>query len=81
MKREIIHKELTDIFRNVFDDEDIILTDATCADDIEDWDSLAQITLISEIEKKFSIKLGLKEVMVLNNVGEMMDLIGKSVER
>ena len=75
MTREQVFKELTEIFWDVFDDEDIELTDETTADDIEDWDSLEQINLVVACEKKFNVKFGMKEIQNLKNVGEMVDTI------
>ncbi len=75
MTREQVFKDLTEIFWDVFDDEDIVLTDATTADDIEDWDSLEQINLVVACEKKFNIKFDMKEIQNLKNVGEMVDTI------
>ena len=49
MTKEEILKKLNEVFRDVFDDESISVTEQTCADDIDDWDSLAQITLIAAI--------------------------------
>ena len=68
--------QLTEIFRAYFDDDQIVLTRATTAEDIEDWDSLAQVGLILSIEKRFGIKFTSSEVDGLANVGEMVDLIG-----
>ncbi len=79
MTREVIFEELTEIFRDIFDDEEIELTDETTADDIEDWDSLEQINLLVAIEKKFSIKFKLDEVSHLANVGDMVNLVQKLV--
>ena len=79
MTRETIFEELTAIFRDIFDDEDIELTDATTAADIEDWDSLEQINLLVAIEKKFNIKFKLDEVSHLANVGDMADLVAKLI--
>jgi|GEM_PF-963570 len=53
---DILNK-LQEIFRDVFDDETIILTNETTQDDIEDWDSLAQINIIVAIKKDFKIDL------------------------
>ena len=75
MERTKIYEIVTDIFRNVFDDEDIELKNETNAEDIEDWDSLAQITLISEMEKRFGIRFNMQDVIALQNVGDMIDLI------
>jgi len=68
------------IFKNVFDDDDLVITRDTSADDIEDWDSLEQINLLISMEKEFDIKFDIKEVSNLKNVGEMMDLIEKKIE-
>ena len=78
-ERQEIFKILTEIFRDVFDEDNLELNDSTSAYDIEDWDSLAQITLIGAIEKRFSIRFNMKDVMKLQNVGEMVDLIEKSI--
>lgn len=73
--REQIVKEVTEIFREVFDDEEIRLTNETTAEDIEDWDSLMHITLITAIEEHFHIRFKLKEVTGLQNVGATIELI------
>ena len=77
MTRETILKDLEVIFQDIFDDEDIVLTEATNSDDIEDWDSLEQIKLLVAIEKKYSIKFKLDDVAKLANVGDMVSLIEK----
>ena len=79
MNRTEIMAKLNEIFCDVFDDEDIVLTDATNSDDIEDWDSLEQINLLVAIEKQFSIKFSLADVADLENVGAMVDLIERMV--
>jgi len=79
MTREEIFTQLTEIFQDVFDDDEIVLTDATTADDIEDWDSLEQINLLVAIEKQFKIKFQLADVSNLENVGAMADLVAKLV--
>ena len=79
MNRTEIMAKLNEIFCDVFDDEDIVLTDATNSDDIEDWDSLEQINLLVSIEKQFSIKFSLADVADLENVGSMVDLIEKMI--
>ena len=70
-----IMEELQEIFRDVFDDEELVLTEKTCADDIEDWDSLAQIRLVVAIEKHFNVKFAMEEVEALQDVGGMADLV------
>ena len=75
MTRDEVMEKVTEIFRDVFDDEDIIITNETNSDDIEDWDSLEHITLIISMEKEFNMKFDIKEVNKLENVGQMIDLI------
>jgi len=74
-----IKERVTAIFRDVFDDETIVLLRETTADDIEDWDSLAHISLIVAIEKEFNIKFDLIELKPLQNVGELLDLIQSKI--
>ena len=68
-----ILKQLTIIFHEIFDDDDIVLTLESTADDIEEWDSLNQIKIILECEKFFQVKLKARDIRSLNNVGEMVD--------
>ena len=75
MKREEIYNKLTEVFRDVFDDESIEINDGTTADDVEGWDSLTHITLLAAIEDEFSVKFDMKAVHGLKNVGEMVSLI------
>ena len=75
MTREEAYEKLNEVFRDVFDDEEIVVSDGTTANDIEDWDSLEHINLVVAVEKCFGIKFNTGEVAKLKNVGEMMDLI------
>lgn len=75
MSREEVFEKVTDIFRDVFDDDDLVITDSTNSDDIEDWDSLEHIQLIVSMEKEFKVKFDIKAVNSLENVGQMIDLI------
>ena len=77
MNRDKIKEKVTGIFRDVFDDASIEITDKTTAADIEDWDSLTHISLISKIEGLFDIRFSMKEVIGMKDVGEMLDIIDK----
>ena len=78
MTRQEIFEKLNDVFSDVFG-EDITVNDETTAADIEDWDSLPHITLISDVEDAFGIKFAMKDVLGMKNVGEMADIIEQSV--
>ena len=75
MNKNDILKKLQNIFQDVFDNDEIVLTFETVAEDIDEWDSLAHIQLIKEIEKEFGIKLSSKEILSWDDVGEMVDSI------
>lgn len=78
-KAEIL-KEVNNIFVDILDNENIVLSEATTANDIEEWDSLSHIQLIVAIEKHFKIRFTSKEIQSWSNVGEMIDCIkGKGV--
>jgi len=75
MKKEEITGELKAVFQKVLEENDIIITREMTAHDIEKWDSLRHIQLISEVEKVFRIKFKLREVLSMKNVGDLIDLI------
>ncbi len=75
-EREIITR-LTEVFRDVFDDEDIVISAETTADDIEDWDSIEHITLIGAVEEEFGMRFKMGEVSGMHNVGEMVNIIAQ----
>lgn len=75
----IIKERLEEIFRDIFDDESIILTKETKAEDIEDWDSLANINILLAIEQEFKVKISLSEISKLKNIGDILDLITKKI--
>ena len=67
--------KIQEIFRDVLDDEEIILNDNSTADDVEGWDSLTHIQLIVQIEKAFKIKFTSKEILSWKNVGELVNCL------
>lgn len=75
MTREEVYETLNIVFREVFDDETITVDYTTTANDIELWDSLTHIPLISEVEDAFDIQFEMKDVTKMKNVGEMVDKI------
>lgn len=75
MDKKNIMEKIQDIFRDVFDDEELVIADSTSSDDIEEWDSLSHIQLVVAIEKAFGLKLTSKEILSWEDVGEMVDAI------
>ena len=75
MNREEVYTRLNEVFRDVFDREDILVSDETTAADVEGWDSLIHITLMDAVEEEFDIRFDMKTVVKMKNVGEMVDYI------
>lgn len=71
--------QLNEIFRDIFDEESLVITPHTTAIDVEGWDSLNHIQLIVEIEKKFKIKFSSKEIFSWKNVGDLAQSIQTKV--
>ena len=70
-----ILESVQEIFRDQLDDESIILTGETTANDVDDWDSLTHIILVVAIEKHFKIRFGSNEILRWENISEMISCI------
>jgi acyl carrier protein len=74
-------EELQSIFRDVLDQPDLVLTRGSNAANVDDWDSLAHVNLVTAIEKRYKIRFSLGELQELKDVGDMIDLINKKLGR
>jgi acyl carrier protein len=77
MNNQEILYQVQEIFHDELDDETIILTTETTAEDVDDWDSLTHIMLVVAIEKHFKVKFTSNEILSWKNVGEMMNCISE----
>lgn len=77
MTSEALIEQFEPIFRDVLDQPKLTLTAQSNASNVDDWDSLAHISIVSAIEKQFKVKFTLAELQSLKNVGEMAELIRK----
>lgn len=75
MSSETILSELREIMLDVFDIDELELTDATTADDVEEWDSLSHVRLVVAVERKFGFKFKNSEIESLKTVGDLVRLI------
>lgn len=75
MNRNEILAKLTEIARDVFDNDSVTLTDATTAADVAEWDSLTHLLFTNEIEDEFGITFTLSEVSNSQNVGDLTDAL------
>lgn len=79
MNRTEILEKLNEVFHDVFDNNDIVVTEQTNANDIEEWDSLIHITLISAVEDEFDVSFDMKTAVSMKNVGDMIDAIEEQI--
>ena len=75
MDRKEILEKLTDIFRATFKDPNLVLTKEMTPEDIDAWDSLAQVMLVSEMQEAFGIKFKLTELLQLTKVDNIINAI------
>ncbi len=68
-------ESLTEVFHDVFENDTIVLTPETTANEVDGWDSLSHAILISAVELKFQVKFSTREVLRLKNVGDLVNLI------
>lgn len=79
MNRDQMLEKINGIFKEVFEDDTLVITEKTYSADIEDWDSLAQITLVTAVEDMFEVQFLLEDVSRMQNVGDMMDIIEREL--
>ncbi len=79
MDEETLLQGLTAIFREIFDDETMVLTRATTAHDIEEWDSFNHINIIIAIESRYGVKFQIAEIEGLKDIGDAIDLVQKKL--
>jgi len=75
-----IYNKLTAIFREIFQDETIVLRPETSESDIAGWDSFSNATLIAGIEKEFAIRFRTAELQTLHAVRDFAELISAKVQ-
>ena len=75
MTKQEAMKALTPIFRELFDDDSIVLSDKMTAADVDGWDSVEHFNLISEVESRFKMRFSMREVSGMKNVGELAEIV------
>lgn len=79
MTRVTILEKIQEIFKEIIDEIEVELTETTTANDVEEWDSITHIEIISEIESQFKIRFSINEIENLKNVGDILSLIETKV--
>jgi acyl carrier protein len=80
MNKKIIFKIVQDIFRDIFDDDSLIILDTMSSENLEEWDSLNHILLISSIQEEFKIKISLEEMQLKSNVEFLVNMILRKIK-
>ena len=75
MDDSVIYDRLTEIIRDLFDDDSIIVTPGLTASAVDGWDSLTHVRLMLTVEKAFKVKFSTSEIGKLENVGDLVNLI------
>ena len=68
-------EKIQPLFRDIFDDDNLTVTEQTIAADVEDWDSFALMQIVIAIEEMFGIKFSTDEVTGFKNVGDVVKAI------
>lgn len=80
MTRDDVFTKLTEVFRDVFDNDNIVLKEETVSSDIQDWDSLEFINIVVAVMETFKIKFSIEDLKKLDNVGQLVTLILERVK-
>lgn len=75
MSKDEIYLRLNNVFREVFDDDSLTINEGMTSADVEDWDSLTHIMLITAVEREFGLRFDMKTVLTMENIGEMVSVI------
>ena len=80
MTEQEIYEKLTEIARDIYDEDDLVLTPETTADDVEEWDSMNHINLVVTVESVFGVKFKGAEIEELKNIGDLVEAIKHHLE-
>ncbi len=75
MNREEILSKVKEAFVSVLEHDNFQLANETTADDVDGWESITHMMIITEVEKTFNIKFKLMDLMNMNNVGDLLNTI------
>lgn len=67
--------ELQEIFREVFEDSEMVITEETSANEVEDWTSLMHMQLLATIEEKYGIAFSTRDIRKMKSVGDLAEII------
>lgn len=80
MERSEVLRKMTDICKDVFDDNNLVITEETTAADVEGWDSLTHLSLVNELEETYEVAFTLDEVTGSKSIGELLNALMRHIE-
>jgi acyl carrier protein len=75
MQTDVVYAKLTNVFHDVFDDDELVLRSDMTAKEVPEWDSLSHIRLVLTVQQKFGVKFSAAQTTNLKNVGDLVALI------
>ena len=72
-----IKKEIIDILKNVLKDNKVTIN--SNINNVKNWDSMNHVNLVSEISKKYSIRISFIEMVNINSVKDLTKLVKKKL--
>lgn len=80
MDRDQIRLKIQELLRDIVDDETVVLTDDSTADDVADWDSTNHVRLMVALETALDIRFETDEIAAPQNVGELISLVQSKLQ-
>lgn len=80
MERNEIYDKVVEVCKDVFGNDELVLNEKSCAANVEEWDSLTHLSIISDLEDEFEIKFSLDEITNVKNLGELVIAVANHIE-
>jgi acyl carrier protein len=80
MNQSEVFNKVVEVCKDVFDNNELVLNESSCAANINEWDSLTHLSVISDLEEEFDISFSLDEITTIKNLGELVRVIMKHLE-
>jgi acyl carrier protein len=80
MNQNEVFNKVVEVCKDVFENDELDLNEASCAANVDEWDSLTHLGVISDLEEEFDISFSLDEVTNVKNLGELVRVVIKHLE-
>ena len=80
MEKNEIVEVIAGTVRDIMDDKSLVISEDTAPEDVDGWDSVTHVNLVTALEEKYDVKLSLREMMSWETVGDLADTILNKVQ-